>query len=1399
MKHGRYTTIEGGQEVSAKRVIVDVRTNGQLMKDWIVYPSNFSKVMVGLGLVCLVFPFALPIMLFVFLAFLDEYQKTAQYAPMRYPAWCKVPDPGLLHPGTDKPMQPTGIMYFGLIDARDPYERGKQVFLSADDLTRHMLVLGTTGSGKAQPLDAKVHTPSGWRTMGDIAVGDQVTTPAGGSAAVVAVFPQGELDIYRVTFADGRTTEACGDHLWEVHHKHWNGKYKPGVSRAGKAKPRTLTTKQVQELLQRNKGTFCVPLSEPVEKPRQELPLHPYLLGLLIGDGNMNKYLRISSADQDILDACAELLPAETELVQYESDGPYSYWIRSKPEHSFVGRHPDGSYARNPVKAILDGLALMGTTSETKFIPDIYREASIEQRKALLQGLMDTDGFANRDCANASYTTVSAILARQVQDLVRSLGGIASVSTKRPTYTHKGEKRTGRLAYTVNIRHPEPASLFRLGRKVDRVQSYQYSDTLKLKITQVEKIGRKVAKCIMLDDPRHLYITDDYVVTHNSEFLKGMTFNVLCWASGFFVADAKADNKLPTDMYSQVRMFARDYDYLVVNYLLGGLSPTQIASIRERLSNGLQPATAADADTLVQMTSNIMVKASGDSKTWQDRGLNLFRGICRALTHKRDLGELTLSIETMREYLALDKIEELYVEGWKQANGGAWPTPYLGVKSYLEVGLPGFQIQNMLRKHGCLKEEAEDEAAALNQAFGRPPAPTKKPPTNQTNETFNQHGYRADQVYPALSLLIDTYGHIFKRKHPEVDMQDVVVNNRICISLIPSLEKGAQEQESLGKLNLALLRVMMARALGSSIEGDVHQNVDAKITASDTPFALFLDEFAYQFAEGIALTAAQARSLNFFLCALAQDLEKLTEGDRAAEAGAMMANQATKFFMKIVGSDKTHELALKTLGEAEVAVVAGFETNTESLFGGVRRDINYKMEKRPRIGRKVLEELASGFATFAYRERAHVMRTFYPSPEVPRVRYPRINRFLQIHDLGETTMLTSTVELAPNADKWVMENIRGLLESGTAPAYPEQVTSDIIQSISSAAATMNPHTPAVERGIVLYQAGIQALHNARAGASLLGAAGSQRPPVNTAPPAAVASAVTDQAVAPPVPAAVVPASAGSAGMFGGGATDPAAQVAAELEAASSFAGDEFDSVSLSAELTAELAAESTSDKAGEDVASEESLIGFDPFDEVMRISPPIIRRPKEDVFGNEMGVSAPEEGEPPVVLAQDVIDGDQLEDDVQLDAGLVDLEDDIQLVMDTDPADEVLGEASGAIDQAIIATTPSSMAGDASTLSTQGSEQMRAGLEALSRTKVEAVLIERMGPEVIGLKDATKDELVGLEVTLGSTPEQAADAAQRTEKAVAKGLSLLDNNKTQTSSTDIEILFSELTNLVDSN
>jgi intracellular multiplication protein IcmO len=995
MKSGRFSTIEGVNEVPLREVIVDVRSQSQKFFAWLTYPQNYAKVMIGLALLLFIAPILLPVLLFVILVFADNYARVSQYLPMRYAAWTKEKDPGLLHPGSDMPLPAEGIMYFGIVDAKDPYERNKQVFASADDLTRHMLVLGTTGSGK-------------------------------------------------------------------------------------------------------------------------------------------------------------------------------------------------------------------------------------------------------------------------------------------------------------------------------------------------------------------------------SEFLKGMTFNVLCWASGFFVADAKADNKLPTDLYSQVRMFARDYDFLVLNYLLGGLSPTQITSMRERLSNGVQPATAADADTLVQMTSNIMVKASGDSKTWQDRGLNLFRGIARALVYKRETGQLTLSLETLREYLNLDKIEELYIEGWKLAGDGigAWPMPYIGVKSYLEVGLPGFKVDVMMRKHGLLKEEGEGEDPMSMQAAFARTGPKKPQPTTQSNETFNQHGYRSDQVYPALSLLIDTYGHIFKRKHPEIDMQDVVVNNRICVSLIPSLEKGSQEQESLGKLNLALLRVMMARALGMSVEGDVKVNVDAKITASATPFALFLDEFAYQFAEGIALTAAQARSLNFFLCALAQDLEKLTEGDRASEAGAMMANQATKFFMKIIGSDKTHELAAKTIGEAEVAVMASYERQTD-VMGSVHRERNYKLEKRPRISREVLENLPSGFATFAYRQRAHVMRTFYPSPEVPRVRFPRINRFLQLPDIERITMTTCAVDMEPTEDKWAIDQVKKLLKHNAAPEYAQVITSDVIQSIVAAAHDMNQATPALERGIVLYQAGIEALLHAKKGAHILsrssagGSMGVKNSPQN------------------------LPSAAGQGGASGSpNATTQPPQGPPPVSGA--------------------LQEADLDDRSMEDIFD-----NFDPLAEALRINPPITRKKKDEVFGEEMAALASNEPEVTIEAASTEVAPEQAEHEVgatesagpALNAN--DLNDDIEQDVifsdgDLDIGQVLLGDAASE-------ATPPAPLPVAIDVQIFDHEQVQADLQALKKTLVDADIVERMGSDVVGLRDPTLTGLAQIEKSLGATDEEAVQAAVNTEKVVAQSLSLLDNDKANTSGTDVEMLFNEIENLIGKN
>lgn len=79
-----------------------------------------------------------------------------------------------------------------------------------------LVLTGSAGWGKASPLDAKVHTPNGWKQMGKLQVGDRVSTPDGCDAPIIGIFPQGEIPIYRIALSDGRSTEACGQHLWRI-------------------------------------------------------------------------------------------------------------------------------------------------------------------------------------------------------------------------------------------------------------------------------------------------------------------------------------------------------------------------------------------------------------------------------------------------------------------------------------------------------------------------------------------------------------------------------------------------------------------------------------------------------------------------------------------------------------------------------------------------------------------------------------------------------------------------------------------------------------------------------------------------------------------------------------------------------------------------------------------------------------------------------------------------------------------------------------------------------------------------------------------------------------------------------------------------------------------------------
>jgi predicted ribonuclease YlaK len=360
--------------------------------------------------------------------------------------------------------------------------------LLLDDSVKLVTVLGKAGTGKAQPLDARVLTPDGWRRMGQIERGHRVMTPDGTAATVLDVFPQGTKDIYRVRFTDGSSTECCLEHLWYTRTTLDRDQGKPG---SVKSLAEIMTSLRYGSQQKRN---HSVPMAQPVPFPEKKLPLDPYLLGCLLGDGSMSVgHPTLTTADEFILAECEPLLA--------EVGG-------------FLGSVEPAVSSSNPIKDALINLGLWGHRAEDKHIPELYLLGSIAQRVALLQGLMDTDGTIDKR-GHSTFSTTSPRLVEAMKSLVQSLGGTVTVQGRQTHYTYKDEKREGQPSFNCTLCLPEGLVPFRLPRKVARLRADRKYQPRRY-IDCVELVGRKEAQCILIDHPDHLYLTDEFIVTHNT-------------------------------------------------------------------------------------------------------------------------------------------------------------------------------------------------------------------------------------------------------------------------------------------------------------------------------------------------------------------------------------------------------------------------------------------------------------------------------------------------------------------------------------------------------------------------------------------------------------------------------------------------------------------------------------------------------------------------------------------------------------------------------------------------------------------------------------------------------------------------------------------------------------------
>jgi hypothetical protein len=358
-------------------------------------------------------------------------------------------------------------------------------------LLREQLIMWSAHEYKDLDLTTPILTVRGWTTMGELQTGDEVFAPDGQPTKVLAAHPVlRDSDCYRVTFADGQSLVAGGQHLWPV----------TEVLRSGTTVDRVVTTEELRSGLvhtypsknrDRHLYRWRVALPRPLEYPEADLPIDPYLLGIWLGDGDARGG-RLTVGAEDLTHVLDEL-DALGEKCSVAPDK------RTEGRVWYVGVYG--------LRVRLRALGLLGN----KRIPQAYLLASREQRAALLAGIMDTDGGV---CGGHQLvvTMVKRDLMEDVTALIRSLGYRATLRTYEAKLNGQGAGPMHRAQFA-----PRDGSPFRLARKTNAIVRRKTSRSAYNAIVSVVRVPIRPTRCITVAHESGTYLAGSgFIPTHNT-------------------------------------------------------------------------------------------------------------------------------------------------------------------------------------------------------------------------------------------------------------------------------------------------------------------------------------------------------------------------------------------------------------------------------------------------------------------------------------------------------------------------------------------------------------------------------------------------------------------------------------------------------------------------------------------------------------------------------------------------------------------------------------------------------------------------------------------------------------------------------------------------------------------
>ncbi|WP_168403367.1 F-type conjugative transfer protein TrbC [Erwinia amylovora] len=488
------------------------------------------------------------------------------------------------------------------------------------------------------------------------------------------------------------------------------------------------------------------------------------------------------------------------------------------------------------------------------------------------------------------------------------------------------------------------------------------------------------------DAGRELWLSMDDLTRHvlmfattgggKTETLLGWVFNALCWGKGVIFSDHKAQNDVALAMMSMARRFGREDDLRVMNFITGGRSRAQelLDNVKVRpQTNTTNVFGMAQETYTINLMDSMLPKVGNNGGDWQEKAKAMIQALIFALVYKSRRDGTVMSQRTIQSHLPLRKIAGLYV----QAVDEQWHEDIRFVlENYLST-LAGFDMSKVAT------------------------------PSEWHPDANLQHGFLMQQFTRMLSLFNDTYGHVFARDAGDIDLRDVVHNDRIMIVLVPALELSATEGSTLGRLYQSQLAMILSQDLGEKLEGRPDENMKVRKFKDRFPLLWIIDEVGAGYSEKLGELATQIRSLGYCLLLAGQEVQRLKTAAGDA-VWTLIANMGVRITGKIMDPKDTLEILQLMAGTEYRAHMSGMVQQGSILGSGLSEDPRLQVSEKKKVDVEELQALQEGENVTLFRGQVVRGSSLYIADADKFTKeMVRINRFMEVNPPSEARLLAT--------------------------------------------------------------------------------------------------------------------------------------------------------------------------------------------------------------------------------------------------------------------------------------------------------------------------------------------------------------------------------------------------------